>query len=439
MADVLVVADDLTGANAAAAGFARAGFRAVTASAGERAEVVAEMVSRFDVVVATTDSRHLEPARARERVGRVVRAGWPARLVCNRIDTTLRGNVGATTREVLDRVAELTGSRVVALCAPAHPGANRQTIGGMQLLDGRRLEDTEVARDARTPIHTSDVVALLREQADLEVVAVPLDAVTGDLDALAETIRQHLDAGAEVIVADATTVEHLDRLAAAAVAATAGTETVWTTTDPGPASVALAAALGLAESDRGAPLLALSGSATELTQLQLRQLVAERGARPLRTAGRHAVPDVDATVRMLDDALAEADPGDIVVLATVLDDSDLWSPSSEEAARIPVALARAARRALESRPVDGVFTTGGDVTAALLAELGSHGLEISDEVVPLAVAGSLVGGPWDGLQIVTKGGLVGDARTTIECLDHLRGQVEAHRRQVTAAESRERT
>ena len=45
MADVLVVADDLTGANAAAAGFARAGFRAVTASAGEHAEVVAEMVS----------------------------------------------------------------------------------------------------------------------------------------------------------------------------------------------------------------------------------------------------------------------------------------------------------------------------------------------------------------------------------------------------------
>ena len=140
MADVLVVADDLTGANAAAAGFAHAGFRAVTASAGEHAEVVAEMVSRFDVVVATTDSRHLDPATARERVGRVVRAGWPARLVANRIDTTLRGNVGATTREVIERVAELTGSRTVLLCAPAHPDAGRQTIGGMQLLDGRRLE-----------------------------------------------------------------------------------------------------------------------------------------------------------------------------------------------------------------------------------------------------------------------------------------------------------
>jgi len=438
MAGVLVVADDLTGANACAAGFARAGFRAATASAGEHADVVAEMVSRFDAVVATTDSRHLDPARARERVGRVVRAGWPARLVCNRIDTTLRGNVGATTREVLERVRELTGAHVAVLCAPAHPDASRQTIGAMQLLDGRRLEDTEVARDARSPVRTSSVVALLADQADLRVVAVHLEDVTGDLDALARTIRRHLDDGAEVIVADATTTDHLDRVATAAVAATAGTDTVWTTTDPGPASVALARAMGLADDVPGAPLLCLSGSATELTRLQLRQLVAERGARALRTPGVHAVPDVDATAELLADALAGAGPGGIVVLATVLDESDLWSPTPEEATQIPLALARAARRALESHRVDGVFTTGGDVTAALLAELGSHGLEVADEVEPLAVSGSLVGGPWDGMQVVTKGGLIGDAGTTVACLDHLRTQVDAHRRQVTAAESRER-
>ena len=81
MARVLVVADDLTGANAAAAGFARRGFRAVTASAADRPDVVAEMVARFDVVVATTDSRHETPEVAAERVDRVVEAGWPADLV----------------------------------------------------------------------------------------------------------------------------------------------------------------------------------------------------------------------------------------------------------------------------------------------------------------------------------------------------------------------
>ena len=212
---------------------------------------------------------------------------------------------------------------------------------------------------------------------------------------------------------------------------------MWATSDPGPASVALARALGLGGAMAGAPLLVVSGSATELTRAQLRQLAAERPTITRRTVSDGAVPDVDATTRVLDEALDEAGPQDVVVLATVIDESDLCRPTAEEAEEIPRALARAVRRNLEMHAVDGIFTTGGDVTAAVLAELGSHGLEISDEVVPLAVAGSLVGGPWDGLQVVTKGGLVGDATTTVACLDHLRRNADVHRRQVSAVESRQ--
>ncbi len=440
MADVLVVADDLTGANAAAAGFARAGLRAATASASERADVIAEMVSRFDVVVATTDSRHSAPAVAREKVAAAVRAGWPARLVSNRIDTTLRGNIGATTQAVRDEVAALSGSRTVVLCAPAHPAANRHTIGGTQLLGGKRLEDTELAHDARSPMRTSDVVAVLGQQTDMSTSVVPLATVTGPRAGLVAAIRTAIEKGVDLVLADAMVVEHLDRIAEAAVAATAGLDVVWVTSDPGPASVAMAAALGVQRQAQGAPLLVVSGSATELTRAQLRQLAADRQVvlRRAPTVDGTAVPDPDATTALLDEALAEAGPDEVVVIATVLDQSDLRSVTPQQAEDIPRALARAVRRNLEHRQVDGIFTTGGDVTAALLRELGSHGLEISEEVVPLAVAGTVVGGPWDGLQIVTKGGLVGDAGTTVACVDHLRRNAELHRRQVHSAESRAR-
>jgi D-threonate/D-erythronate kinase len=438
MADVLVVADDLTGANAAAAGFARAGLRAATASAVERVDVVAEMTARFDVVVATTDSRHAPAADAAERVAAVVRAGWPARLVCNRIDTTLRGNVGATTEAVVNQVAELSGTRVVALCAPAHPAADRHTIGGTQLLRGERLEETEVARDARSPMRTSDVAEIIGQQTDLVVRGLPMSTVTGTPDDLLRAVREALDGGAEVLVADATTEAHLDRVAQAAVAATEGLELVWVTSDPGPASVAMARALGLEPRSASAPLLAVCGSATELTRAQLRQLAADRGAELHRTPtiAESAVPDVDATARLLDTVLTDADPDAVLVIATVLEEADLRPLTAEEAAEVPRALARAVRRTLEAHDVDGLFTTGGDATAAVLHELGSHGLEIADEVVPLAVAGTVVGGPWDGLPVVTKGGLVGDSGTTVACLDHLRAHATLHRRQVTATESR---
>lgn len=440
MAQVLVVADDLTGANAAAAGFARSGFRAVTASAAHRADVVAEMVARFDVVVATTDSRHEAPEVAAGRVVDVLRAGWPVRLVCNRIDTTLRGNVGATTAAVLEEVRRATGRRVAVLCAPAHPAAGRHTIGGTQLLGGRRLEETEVARDPRTPITTSDIVAVVRAQADLRTVVVPMATVTGDPDGLVAALAAAVADGADVVVVDATTEDHLERIATAAAAVTEQQDLLWVTSDPGPASAALARALGLQQQTRSSPLLVVSGSATELTRAQLRQLSAQTGTvvHATPTLGDSAVPDVDATSKLLDGLLAAAGAGDVVALATVVEESHLRPVGPREAEEVPRALARAVRRNLEEHPVDGIFSTGGDVTAALLAELGSHGLEISDEVVPLAVSGTVVGGPWDGLPVVTKGGLVGDVDATVACVDHLRRTADLRRRQVSSAESRQR-
>ncbi|WRL65287.1 4-hydroxythreonine-4-phosphate dehydrogenase PdxA [Blastococcus brunescens] len=337
MAEVLVVADDLTGANATAAGFAGAGLRAATASVASGAEAITGMLSRFDVVVATTDSRHVAPDVAAGMVRSTVRAGWPARLVCNRIDTTLRGNIGATTEAVVAEVGALTGTRVVALCAPAHPAAGRHTIGGTQLLDGRRLEETEVARDARTPMRTSDVAEILRQQTDLPTQVLPMASVTGRREDLVADIRSALDTGVAVLVADATTDEHLQRIADAAVAASEGMELVWVTSDPGPGSVAMARALGLHPAARGAPLLVVSGSATELTRKQLQQLAAERAATVHRVPclPGSAVPDPEAATAVLVDALSSAGPADIVVFATVIEDSDVRPTSAEDADRIP--------------------------------------------------------------------------------------------------------
>lgn len=431
---VLLTADDLTGGNAAAAGFARAGMRAVTVSTGQRAKLVADFAARFDAIVVNTDSRHCSPAEAADRVSEVIHAAWPATLVCNRIDSTLRGNVGATTAAALRAVAAESGSRAVAFCAPAHPRAGRHTVQGTQLLDGSRLEETELARDPRSPVHTSDIAALLRDQADLRVGHLPLAAVTGDGDELRALVAELLADGVDVVVADALTVDHLDRAAAAAVAA-GGESVVWVGVDPGPASLSLATALGITGRAEGDPVLVVSGSATELTRSQLARLAAEHPVRVVRpvTAGGGLLPDVEATADALTAALAEAVPGDVVLLATVLDDTDVVEIGPADAERLPHELARCVHRALERRRVDGLFTTGGDVTSALLAELAADGLDVEDELVPLAVAGTLVGGPWEGLPIVTKGGLIGDAHTIVGCVEHLRRAAEAVRRQVRPA------
>ncbi|MFG3252652.1 four-carbon acid sugar kinase family protein [Streptomyces sp. NPDC048172] len=432
---VLVVADDLTGANATAAAFARTGLRAVTLGADQPAAAAAEFADRFDVVVVSTDTRHSPPEHAAARMRDLVRAAGPRALFSNRVDSTLRGNLGATTAAALAAVREATGRRAVALCAPAHPDAGRLTVQGCQLLDGVRLEETELARDPRSPLPTSDVATLLRRQAALRTAHLPLAAVTGtDGGDPRDLVARALADGAEVLIADALTPEHLDRAATAAVRG-GGEDLVWVGVDPGPGSVALARALGLTRHTAGAPVLAVSGSATRLTRLQLARLRAEFPVTVVRMPAAHASASAAGEVEgALDAALSAAGPDDIVLLATVLDDADVVDRiGPEDAERLPGVLARTVRRALERHTVDGLFATGGDVAAALFAGLSARGLDVEEELVPLAVAGTFVGGPWAGLPVVTKGGLVGDAGTTVACVAHLRRAAAAARRHVRAA------
>ncbi|WP_216852827.1 four-carbon acid sugar kinase family protein [Phytoactinopolyspora halotolerans] len=434
---VLVVADDLTGANATAAGFARMGLRAVTVGAGQDAEVIAEFAGRFDVVVVSTDSRHAHPSHAAEQVARSVRAGWPVRLVSNRVDTTLRGNVSATTAAALRAVADEAGMRAVGLCAPAFPAARRQTVDGTQLLDGVRLEHTELARDPRSPMDESDIATILRRQAQLSIGHIPLSDVTSDPADLRSAFHKQAAAGVDVLIVDALTDDHLDRMARAAVD-TGGEDMVWVSIDSGPGALALTAALSITGHVEGAPVLAVSGSATDLTRAQLARLRAERRVTTVRTVCESGspVPDIAATAAALDAALMRTGADDVVLLATVLDDADVAALDLEQAERLPRALARAVRRALEEHPVDALFATGGDVTAALFAELAASGLEVETEVEPLAVAGTFASGPWAGLPVATKGGLVGGDATMVTCVDHLRRTADATRRHVRAAQSR---
>jgi D-threonate/D-erythronate kinase len=438
-ASVLVVADDVTGANAAAAGFARQGLRAVVIGEDQPRSTLAEFAPRFDVLVATTGSRHRPPAQAAAGVTALIEAGWPVRLVSNRIDTTLRGNVGPSTAAALAAVRGLTGRRALALCAPAHPAAGRQTVGGQQLLGGVRLEETELRYDQGSPITHSDVAGLVTGGTGLAPAHLPLQAVTGPPSELVRAVRAAIEAGADVLIADALTEDHLDRVARAAVTATRGREDlVWVAVDSGPGALALARALGIGvgEEDRSLPVLALSASATELTRAQLRRLRMDVTVHVVEPRFHAAGPlDVAATAAALTGALGAARTHEAVLLATVLDRSDLRPFGPEGAAALTRDLADAAHQALRARPVGGVYITGGDMTAALLAALGARGLDVDREVVPLAVSGALVGGAWDGLPVVTKGGLIGDAATATACVRLLQQTARANSRRVATADT----
>ncbi|GAA4054448.1 four-carbon acid sugar kinase family protein [Actinomadura miaoliensis] len=397
MAEVLVVADDLTGSNATGALFARQGMRAVTVSDvchGRRHGAAA------DVVVVNTASRHHPAGRARAMVAEVARAlGGDVRLLVKRVDTTLRGNVGAELTGMLE-VLRARAPHARALCVPAFPSAGRTTVGGVHLVDGVPLTETDAARDPLSPIAASRVATLLRAQTALGVGEIALDIVQAGQEALVRAMRADRS---DVLVCDAVTPGHVSALARAAAA----TGETWLSVDSGPFGAALAAELGIGGTPR--PILVVAGSVTARTTEQLREAEQILGARLCEVTALDEDALTVQVMRLLDDGATVA--GLRMVPAE-------FDPALAE--RIPRVLAAVARNVVDSGRVGGVYATGGDVSVAVVDALGAEGLAVDAEVQPLAVAGRLVGGPCAGFPFAAKGGLIGDRQAAVDCVEHLR-------------------
>ena len=56
-------------------------------------------------------------------------------------------------------------------------------------------------------------------------------------------------------------------------------------------------------------------------------------------------------------------------------------------------------------PLPGVVVSGGATASHLMDALGAEHLWASGEVAPLCQMGTLLGGRWSGLRIITKGGM----------------------------------
>jgi len=313
-----ILADDLTGAADCGLQAARRGLRTVVAltAATHDAEVVARDL----------DTRGGDAGRAYA----ATRAALPERgELYLKIDSTLRGHVGAAIDAALD-----AGAGDVAVVAPAFPAQGRTVTGGRLFAGGEEV---------------ADLAALLRAQS------------------------RHAARPGAVIAADAASDADLRRVVAERRAD--GARVVWV------GSAGLAAALVDALAPGGAPgslpvaagpVLTVVGSAAAPAAAQLAALLARPG-----------VEAVGASAAALRRALlAGADP----VVHAAPPDGDL----RPEVAR---ALAAAVAEGCAGDPPAGLVLTGGETARAVCEALGIEAVALAGEVEPGVPAGRAVGHP----------------------------------------------
>ncbi|MGA6927670.1 MAG: nucleotide-binding domain containing protein, partial [Desulfosarcina sp.] len=84
---------------------------------------------------------------------------------------------------------------------------------------------------------------------------------------------------------------------------------------------------------------------------------------------------------------------------------------TEPPERVVQGLACLAAALLRAGNPDGVFLSGGDTAEAVWHRIGASALLVREEILPGLMRGNFIGGPFDGLSVVTKAGAFGTPDT----------------------------
>lgn len=399
--DVAIIADDLTGAADSGVQLARSGYRTAVAFRG----VEIPPTKDLDAVAVDTDSRSLPAGFAAKRVVEAGHAVRDARIVYKKIDSTLRGPVGA---ELAAALGATRRSKVVV--APAFPSAGRTTVDGAQLVRGAPVHETGLSKDPVTPVLESHIPSLL-SHAFHSIVTLSVTNVRNG-----EPVRDALESNV-CIVADAESDTDLEALVRAV---SDPSSVLWV------GSAGLARALGKVHTGPrdGIPsralapvsgVLAVVGSLNEVAREQLRRLTEEPGVAVV-------VLDTAALVTGAYEVLGEAED-----LRTALSGSRgavLYPKAGEEvdralreasisgeeaSGRIANALASIVAGLSGEDLFDALVLTGGDTAVRVARSLGATGILLEGEVEAGVPVGTLVGPrPY---RVVTKAGGFGSPET----------------------------
>ena len=384
-----LIADDFTGAMDSGAQFVKAGLPA-------RLKLTGEGSAQVEII--NTASRELAESEAVERCRQAARS-LAGRKLFKKIDSTLRGHVGAEIEAVLQN-----SNYHKALVCPAAPLQGRVVRGGQVFVEGRLLADSSFKNDPTYPARTSQLTRLIQRPAAhlaLAVVRQPIEELGRAIAALPEAI----------VTADAETPADLANLSRAILSGgylpcgAFGLAQAWAQElcgqkpplSPPPFPQGKGAALAVVGSGNGVShdqVQALAQQSenlvwkfpTHLSENQEQELLEKLAA---------TWPEQGARVMWPDQQDVSAD--------------QTWQ-------EIIYGLSRFAANLLHSIRPAFLVIVGGETATHLCALLQVEAVELLGEVAPGIPWGRLRGGRLDGIPVITKAGGFGERNTLVKIL-----------------------
>ena len=425
MQKYIVIADDLTGSNATCSLFKKIGLRAASIL-----KLQGDINYDVDVISYSTASRGLDKEEAYKKVSEAIKIlkNKDVLVYNKRIDSTLRGNIGTEINAMLDNLEDDR----IAVVIPSYPDSGRIVVNKTMLVNGVLLENSDAGKDPKTPIKTSCVESLIQKDIKYSSTYFTLSDIEQPIEEIVKKIQEAIKKS-RVLIFDAVNNEDIIKISKAIIHSDINIVTV----DPGPFTLYYSKELQK-KNHLEKKILMVIGSVTATTKKQIEYILQEEDIFLVKMKVEDffeketCLKEIERVISFIKKGIVSYDLF-LVTTSPIGDEkkADLQklaenlNTTVEEISKIIAnTLTETVVKILkETEKFEGVYSSGGDITIALLEKLKAIGVEIREEVIPLAAYGRLIGGDFPNLKLVSKGGMVGDEKTIKLCLHKIKNDI----------------
>lgn len=407
-ANLLIIADDFTGANDTGVQLTKKGANVNVYFDWKNLNEL----TATGIMVINTESRALPIAETQTRINELSSLSLLSkRPIYKKIDSTIRGNIGAEIETLMAAT-----HHEIAIVVPAFPDMNRIVKNGICYVDNIELIKTEFASDPKTPISSSLITECITQQTSLKCTSIILDDVRQNK--LAQTIQNEITHNnTKIIVIDAETNNDL------ALIAEQINTLKYKVLLVGSAGLINYLPIQYIKPDLKPPkrnnenMLVIAGSMSKITQLQIEHAAKAKNIWQIITI------DIKTLLPIFTDEQLENYCRQITqtfnnnkncIIRTCKDDNErhlieqycqqYHFTRKELGEHISLCLGLIVKKI----EINNLFLTGGDIAIAIAKSLGATGFHLEGEVSPGVPYGQLIGKMQHDYRIFTKAGGFGE-------------------------------
>ena len=199
------MADDLTGANDTGVQFAKNGYKTKVLILNDEFKNI-EFENNHDVLVIDTETREVEENVARSKLIKILQEIKVSKedIIYKKIDSTLRGNVGAEIEEIMTIL-----KKHFCIISPSFPSHQRVTIGGNLLVEQKLLGLSGYVDNIKGKKMESYIPSLLGQQTKLSIGRIDLSEVSKGQFSIEKNLNELIEKKKKIIVVDSSNERHL--------------------------------------------------------------------------------------------------------------------------------------------------------------------------------------------------------------------------------------